>query len=255
MTARLPQDKLDDLTRIIWDWVTKKWCARKLLEFLVGKLNHACLVVSPGSTFLRRLNNLLRDSKRHQKLIRLNKDCQLDLQWWNEFLPSWNGISFLDLPEWALVPDFELSTDTSSNLGCGAYYQGEWFSAAWLASQKPLGMAYKELYPIIIACHLWGHRWSRKHVLFHCDNESVVYIIKSGTSRDETIMYLVRDLFLISAKFKFHIAAAHLPGKTNLIADALSRLNFQEFFRLVPHTHPTPVNIPEGLQARLTGNL
>ena len=68
-------------------------------------------------------------------------------------------------------------------------------------------------------------------------------------------MYLVRDLFLISAKFKFHIAAAHLPGKTKLIADALSRLNFQEFFRLVPHTHPTPVNIPEGLQDRLTGNL
>ena len=111
MTARLPQDKLDDLTLIIREWATKKWCTRKPLESLVGRLNHACSVVAHGRTFLRRL-------------------CRVDLQWWNQFLPVWNGISFFDLPDWAPVPDFELATDASGSLGFGVYHQGEWFSAA-----------------------------------------------------------------------------------------------------------------------------
>ena len=255
MTTRLPQDKLDDLTLIIREWATKKWCTRKPLESLVGRLNHACSVVAHGRTFLRRLINLLRDSKRHQKFLRLNKECRLDLQWWNQFLPAWNGISFFDLPDWAPVPNFELATDASGSLGFGAYHQGKWFSATWLPSQQPLGMAYKELYPILVACHIWGPKWSRKRVLFHCDNESVVHIIKSGTSKDDHIMHLVRALFLITAKLNFHVTAAHLPGKTNSIADALSRFKFQEFFRLVPHAQPTPVEISKEVQANLTCNL
>ena len=96
---------------------------------------------------------------------------------------------------------------------------------------------------------------ARKRVLFHCDNESVVHIIKSRTSKDDYIMHLVRALFLITAKLNFHVTAVHLLGKTNSIADALSRFKFQEFFRLVPHTQPTLVEISKEVQANLTINL
>ena len=130
ITARPPQDKLDDLTLIIRKWATKKWRTRNSLESLVSRLNHACSVVAHGRTFLRRLINLLRDSKRHQKFLRLNKECRLDLQWWNQFLPVWNGISFFDLPNWAPVPDFELATDASGSLCFCALHQGEWVNAA-----------------------------------------------------------------------------------------------------------------------------
>ena len=40
MTARLPQDKLSELQTIITSWVGKKFCTRKELESLVGKLSH-----------------------------------------------------------------------------------------------------------------------------------------------------------------------------------------------------------------------
>ena len=62
----------------------------------------------------------LRCTKPTIKFIRLNKPSRLDLQWWNEFLPSWNGISFFDLSEWAPVPDFALTTDASGSKGIGA---------------------------------------------------------------------------------------------------------------------------------------
>ena len=107
MTARLPQDKLSELQTIITSWVGKKFCTRKELESLVGKLSHACAVVDLGRTFLQRLINLLRGSNQRQKFIRLTKQARLDLQWWRDFLPTWNGISFFDLPEWAPVADIE----------------------------------------------------------------------------------------------------------------------------------------------------
>ena len=128
---------------------------------------------------------------------------------------------FFDLPEWAPVPDFELSTDASGNIGFGGCYQNEWFAAAWLPSQLKFGMAYKELYPIVIACHFWGHCCRHKRVLFYCDNTSVVQIVNSGASKDDVIMNLVRELFLVAAKYEFHISASHVPGKRNLVADAL----------------------------------
>ena len=255
MTASLPEDKLTELTVIVRHLANRKWCTRKELESLVGKLNHACAVIPSGRTFLRRLINLLRDNKRHQTYIRLNKQCQQDLQWWHDLLPVWGGVSFFDLPEWAPSPDFEVATDAAGKLGFGAFFQGEWFSAPWLPAQIALGMAYKELYPIIIACYVWGCKWSRRHVLFHCDNMSVVHIINSGTSRDENIMHLVRELLLVSIRFDFRVAAAHLPGRTNLIADALSRFNFQEFHRLTPTANHTPVAIPATLHQRLTCRL
>ena len=94
MTARLPPQKLSDLLTLTQQWVNKKSCKRKELESLIGKLSHACYVVPAGRTFLRRLINLLRDSKRYWKVIRIPRDCQLDLQWWLDFLPTWNGVYF-----------------------------------------------------------------------------------------------------------------------------------------------------------------
>ena len=116
-------------------------------------------------------------------------------------------------------------------------------------------MAYKELFPIVLACHIWGQSWANKRVKFWCDNQSVVHILKSGTSKDEKIMLLVRLLFLVTAKLNFRVCAEHLPGETNKIADSLSRFNWQEFFHLAPDAHPTPVDLPASVLARLTCNL
>ncbi len=246
MTARLPANKLSELLILIQSWVSKKHCKRKELESLVGKLSHACYVVPAGRTFLRRLINLLRDSKRYWKTIRVTRECQLDLEWWSDFLLSWDGVYFFDLPEWVPLADFELSSDASGKKGFGVYYNGVWFAKVWLEAQQPLGMAYKELFPIVIACHIWGPSWSRKRIKFWCDNQSVVHILQSGTSKDVKIMHLVRALYLITAKYNFRVCASHIPGKTNRIADSLSRFNLQEFFRLAPNANPTPVEIPAG---------
>ena len=47
-----------------------------------------------------------------------------------------------------------------------------------------LSIAYKELFPVVLAASLWGHEWSTKQVQFCVDNTAVVKVLWSGTLRD-----------------------------------------------------------------------
>ena len=125
---RLPTDKLARVRQLISEWRGRKACRRKELESLVGLLNHACKVVRSGRSFLRRMLDLLhsREHASHDTtMIRLNAGFRADLAWWQEFLPLWNGISFLPPP--THLPKVELWTDASGTWGCGAFWQDDWF--------------------------------------------------------------------------------------------------------------------------------
>ena len=55
MSLRLPMEKMTELKLLVASWVGRRFCTLKELESLVGKLQHACKVVRPGRTFLRRM--------------------------------------------------------------------------------------------------------------------------------------------------------------------------------------------------------
>ena len=56
---RLPHDKLQRLKGRLDEWGDRKGCTHNELESLIGVLNHACKVVRPGRSFLRRMIDLL----------------------------------------------------------------------------------------------------------------------------------------------------------------------------------------------------
>ena len=47
--------------------------------------------------------------------------------------------------------DMEVTSDAAGSLGFGAYFNTEWFSGAWAPSQADQSIAYKELYPVVVA--------------------------------------------------------------------------------------------------------
>jgi hypothetical protein len=98
-------------------------------------------------------------------------------------------------------------------------------------------MAYK--YPIVLACHIWGHAWLNKRIKFWCNNQSVVHITHSGTSTDDKIMHLVHTLFLITAKFNFCVVLHTSPVKqTRLLAPfhvSTCRSFSISLSKLIPH--------------------
>lgn len=202
-TVRLPSDKVSAIFELLTTWSSYKWCCKKQLQSLVGLLHHACKVVWPGRTFLRRMIDLLRCFRNDDHPIRLNGEFKKDLQWWLEFFHQWNGISFFLLPSLEPPPTVCIGSDASGTIGYGAYVDSQWFNGKWQPQQQNLSIAYKELFPVVVAAHIWGHTWSRQRVIFKVDNESVVAVLNSRTSKYAPLMHLLRRLLRMAAIFSF----------------------------------------------------
>ena len=91
--------------------------------------------------------------------------------------------------------------------GFGAFYGVEqrWIQGQWSGEDKEKSSA------------TWGHHWSSRRIQLHCDNEAVVACVRSGTSRAPHLMPLLRCLVMLCAR-------RHVAGRSNVIADALSRV-------------------------------
>ena len=251
LQARLPPEKFQRIQTLLEEWSRKRSCRRKELESLIGHLHHACKVAPQGRSFLRRMINLLSAFRRDDHPIRLNEGFHLDLAWWKEFFLSWSGHSFLLLPEWAPLPDFQVSSDAAGAFGFGAFFRGHWFSGAWSAAQLPLSIAYKELFPVVVAAAAWGSQWVSRRVEFCSDNQTVVAVLSSGTSRDPHLMVLLRYLSLLAARSSFAFTASYVEGRQNGLADALSRFQFQRFRQLAPLADAEATAIPPQLREDL----
>ena len=247
MELHLPQDKLSRLTSAIGEWLNKKVCRKRELLSLIGHLQHACRVVRPGRTFLRRMIELSTTARELHHYVRLNAGFRSDLRWWALFLPGWNGVSMM-----ATVVNGPhsgtLTSDASGNWGCGAFIsQGEWFQFQWPTMWSSVHNTVKELLPIVMACAVGGRRWSGQRVRCLCDNAAVVAIINSGRSKDALAMHLMRCLFFFRAHFNLSIYAAHIPGKDNIAADSLSRDNVPLFRQQVQHAAAQATPLPQEL--------
>ena len=247
LEARLPEDKLTDLHRALDHWATRQRCTKRELLSLIGTLSFAAKVVPAGRTFLRRLIDTSTTTSSPNHHINLSDAARRDIAWWRAFATPWNGASFMLLPQWTPSPDLQLFTDSSGEIGFGAYFAGEWFQGRWTQQQLPRSIQWKELYPIVMATFVWGHCWATKKVLFACDNQAVVACIRSGTSHSPHMMALLRNMFFLAARGNFTVSARHVPGRYNTIADALSRFLMQEFRRSAPAAAPSPTPLPLSL--------
>ena len=243
MELHLPYDKLTELQALLTRWHSWRYCRVRDLRSLAGKLQHASKVVRPGRTFLRRMFELLKGTKRHQPLIRLNASFRSDLVWWYTFLERWNGVAMLEAHQ-DRPADHHLFTDASGSLGCGAWSGRLWFQYLWPEVFAERSIAVKELLPIVLASIVWGSGWRKQSVLAHCDNQSVVDIVNSGYSKDSQLMHLLRSLFFITAHLQITLRAVHIPGVANVGADAISRDNLIAFHLQVPTARPSPTPLP-----------
>ena len=131
--------------------------SRRELESLLGLLNHACIVIRCGCSFVWRMLDLLLGMSIHPQrphLICLNREFRSDLAWWRTLIQSWNGVSYLS-PE---LPIMEMASDASGSWECGAWHFSHWFQWQWGNKSAPLPIMVKELFPILFAVTGPAHR-------------------------------------------------------------------------------------------------
>ena len=247
MEVRLPRDKLRRLQQEIPKWQARRACQKRELLSLIGQLQHACCVVKPGRSFLRRMIDLASTVRELHYKVRLNKGFQSDLQWWACFLQRWNGVGMmagLVTGAYAGV----LTSDASGSWGCGAFTSaGEWFQLKLPETWESVHITIKELLPVVMGIAMWGRQWQGGTIKCLCDNAAVVAILRSGRSKDEKAMQLMRSLSFFLAAYNVSIVGEHIPGVDNGAADALSRNDASTFLPQVPSARQSPTEIPAKL--------
>ena len=248
MEARLPEDKLHRITELVHQFINRKSCTKRDMLSLLGHLNFACRVIIPGRSFVSYLITLSTQAKELHHHISLNAECRLDLEMWHKFLNGWNGKSFFLDTETIQASDIQLFTD-STDKAFGGIYKHQWFQDVFpeelSCSDNALSMALFEIYPIVVACVLWGAQWSGLKILFNCDNEATVHIINKGRSKIPTIMKFMRKLTWCAATNNFMIYARYINTERNDVADALSRFQMTRFRRLAPQADRLPTPCPK----------
>ena len=132
--------------------------------------------------------------------IKLNTEFWGDIEWWLTYLPSWNGVSFLYEADWTSSSDVELFMDASDK-GFSCYFQGQWCQGTFLAQSfrdKQMSINWCELYAITMVLALREPQSVGKHLLFHCDNASMVHIMAKASSHSKTMMVLVCTFTLLT---------------------------------------------------------
>ncbi|XP_033749212.1 uncharacterized protein LOC117333903 [Pecten maximus] len=247
MQARLPGEKIFRICEILTEFKDKKCCTKRELLSLLGHLNFASRVIPHGRSFVSYLISLSTKVRELHHHVKLTESCRLDLNMWLLFLSRWNGISFFLNDNVTQAAHMHLFTDATDR-AFGGIFGNKWFQGTFplelYEGKDKISMAFCELFPIVIACVLWGKEWSRKRILFHCDNMATVDIINKGRSKVELIMNLMRKLTFCSMSNNFIVHARHIPGIDNSIADAISRFQMEKFRHLAPHADPFPTLCP-----------
>ena len=203
MEARLPEGKLRQAQNLLNSFAKHRSVRLVELQPIIGTLQFACKAVVPGRTFLQRMINLTKGVPSRFHHIQLNRGFFMDLSMWKAFLAGWNGRSFFLDSTITPSPNLQLYTDASGSIGFGGYFRGQWFQGRWpphmqLHRERGTSIEWQELFPTVVARAIWFPHFSRQHVQFWCDNESVVAIINSGHSKALRVMDLPRFLVLIS---------------------------------------------------------
>lgn len=219
------------------------------LQSLIGLLNFASAVVSPGRAFLRRIIDLTKDIQKPYHKRRLTKSAKADLTTWSLFIESFNGKGLIQSPQLETSISLHMYT-YASNMGFGAFVGTHWFAHERTPSWLDLHISVREMYPIILAIEFWEGEVKNKHIQFHCDNIAVVYAINKQTAKDPNLMKLVRRLVVQALIFNVRFEAVHIPCLKNILADKLSRFQITEFRKLASHMDNTQTDI-----AHLVGDL
>ena len=244
MFASLPDDKVTKFIGLIDLLLQSKTVRKRVVESLCGMLNFACCIVLPGRAFSRRLYDIVIGIPQPYYHVKMTKSVKQDLWVWKIFLSNYNYKTFFLDQYWISSDQLQLYTDSSGSIGYGAVYQNHWLVGTWEPSCIGLNIAILELYPIVLAIHVWGKFFSNKCIHIHSDNMAVVGVLNSSTSKEPTIMSLIRRLVLYTMSHNIYIKASHIPGASNTVCDLISRQKLGQARKVAPQLDEEPTPTP-----------
>ena len=163
---------------------------------------------------------LLRNNVDTRKIL-ITVGFKSDLAWFNCFFPQYNGVAYYDQS----YCHSEVHLDACLT-GLGGAYVSMVYALPIPKGYLIYNIAHLEILNIIVALKVWSIHWANQRIRIHCDNMAVVEVLSSGGARDPTLALIVKNIWFICAIFHIHIVVVHKPGKSNILAELLSRWQF-----------------------------
>jgi hypothetical protein len=236
MCISLPVNKakryMIEVRQLMSKYKNKQLVSAKDIESIIGKLVHVSQVAPEGHMFLSRLRYRLKSIQTHPQAKHkhlLQEEDFNDLVLWTEIIQSVSNTGRLINVVVNTVPSFAFISDAAESNGLGGWLS---FGPAWRFELPDhlQGIFSSNLLELIAAF------WSMKFLF-----EFISYPVKLQGFADNsaTLTWLVRNRFdatttpahehvcrstgrLLMNK-KSSAAASHVDGKSNIIADSLSR--------------------------------
>jgi len=178
-TISIPQDKVLEILCLVRDWLGRTSATKHQLQSLLGKLHHIAKCVKPARLFVARMLDTLRSAPDRGRIL-LDDDFRCDVQWFANFLPSYNGRSLM---EYAGIDTTDITLEVDACLtGIGGIYKDEFYHSP-IPPEIPLckyHITHLEFLNILIALKLWKHYFTGHHVRVCCDNMACVYVLNTG---------------------------------------------------------------------------
>eukprot|EP00775_Hariotina_reticulata_P015374 gene15374-biopygen16588 len=235
MSLSLPSDKLSSLLQDVTFAVQARTLKRKFLQRLVGKMQWASRVIYGGRVFMRSCTDALSVVLHPGHHASVSSHMRADLRWWLSAAAANNGIVSLARRR---RTHFVFTDACLSPVPCiGIFAEGAFFSLSLseLARHQLLPPAGDEdinvweCFAVLAAVRLLGDYWSGAHVVVFSDNASTVAWVGQGAPRPPAARQLVGVLFQACLSQDIRLSVRHIPGVVNVLADALSRKQWDRF--------------------------
>lgn len=220
MTISIPNDRLIEVRGCVYRARKSRSLSQKQLQSLLGKLLNVAKCVLPARLFVARLLDSLRNMKGLH--VRVDIEMKKDLDWFIEFMHSWNGTSIIPSNNY----DREITVDA-----CGSGVGGSDGINAYalqVAHQEDPARNIAELEGanVAIAAHtLISHKDRGRHILIRSDSMASVQVFKSGRGRNPVLLEAARLLWMVQALLDVRLSYSHVEGENNILAYSLSRLH------------------------------
>ena len=120
------------------------------------------------------------------------------------------------------IPVFTGDADKGA---AGVWYLDERHIHQFPPDQQPPHKSsnFRELYTPLVGLRKFGHLWQGQRVLYRSDNFPTVRIINKQGSSASDLNQVVQEIMATANKLGVDLAASHIPGSINGLADRLSR--------------------------------
>jgi hypothetical protein len=202
----------------------RKWTIRELSQ-VIGQIVACFPGVLWGPLYYRTLEREKTLALKYNKgdfdsvMTKLSKDARKELLWWSDNIESSSK------PIQNSEPDLVIQTDASMK-GFGGTCCGINTSGRWTKDEKEQHINVLELLAVDYALKAFEKSFdlASKHVRVLSDNTcAVTYVNNMGGSKSMSCNKIAHDIWIWCQKRKIWLSMAHIPGKTNIVADKESR--------------------------------